>query len=165
MAEGEGGPQLRLTIADVIEAVSFGRGDKIDDILRWPASRLQTIYSSLVKRQAREAIEAQKNQMIGALYANPNWDDSKADRAARIKELEGHFKLAIELIYDPNADRKHEQQIDWSNPFWSAAKRAHERNLQLLASVKGDEEQREAMEFDAEQLKARQRSREAIDQL
>lgn len=149
----------------MVEAVSFGRGDKIDDILRWPTSRLQTIYNSLVKRQAREAIEAQKNQMIGALYANPNWDDSKADRSERIKELEGHFKLAIELIYDPNAHRKHEHQIDWSNPFWSAAKRAHERNLQLLQSVKEDQGMQQAMEFDAEQLKARQRSREAIDQL
>lgn len=116
------------------------------------------------KRKAAESIEAQKYQMIAALYSNPNWDEKDAKRPEQIKEIETHFTAAVNLIYDPDSAKATEQEIDWSNPFWMAAKRSHEKALaahpELRKKQVGD-----VIEMDADQLEARARSRKEIDQI
>jgi hypothetical protein len=63
--------------------------------------------------------------MVAALYSNPNWDDEKNDRTARIKELNKHYNETIERIYHP--ERFKEIDIDWDNPFWQAHRRSIQR--------------------------------------
>lgn len=68
--------------------------------------------------------------MIAALFSNPNWDDEKANRQERIKELNRHFNEAIELVYNPDKSKK--QEIDWNNPFWQGHKRSMARTREML---------------------------------
>jgi hypothetical protein len=114
----------------------------------------------MLKRQAVNSIEAQKHQMIAALYANTNWDDEKNDRNQRIKELEEHFKRAIELVYDPSLAEG--EEIDWDNPFWAAAKRAYDKKL---ARIRGESPNAQVADVvDAEVLEARRKAKASIDQ-
>jgi hypothetical protein len=122
----------------------------------------------MVKRQARESIEKQKAQMIAALYANSAFDESKEGqkaRAERIKSIEKHFNRAIELIYDPHSSDPDENEIDWNNPFWMAARRAKQRRDEIVAAQKGTANVQDVIEMDKDQLKARAESRSSIDQL
>lgn len=117
----------------------------------------------MIKRQAVEAIEAQKHQMISALYANSAYSKYKEgpkDRAEQIKELEKHFSKAVELVYNPNAHKG--EEIDWKNPFWSAHKRAYQKTLDRISGENKTVQQ--VLQFDEEQLAARESSRKEIDQ-
>lgn len=91
----------------------------------------------MVKRQARESIDAQKHQMIAALYANSAFDEDKKgpeERKKRIESFERHFDSAIEAIYHP--ERQASNEIDWDNPFWAAAKRARERQKAMIEGMR-----------------------------
>lgn len=115
----------------------------------------------MVKRQAVESIERQKIQMIAALYANSAFEDSDDNiqiRAKRISDLEGHFNKAIELVYNPELHKQ--EEIDWTNPFWAAAKRSYDRKLE---EIRG--RQRVSDVVSPEQIEARRESRRKIDQL
>lgn len=163
--ESGGGPHLRIGLVDAIEALSVGRGDTVDEILRWPPSRFESMYNAMVKRQAVEAIERQKISMIAALFTNPNWDEKENDRPGRLKEIEAQYSEAMELVYDPKAKKKGEQEIDWTNPFWKAAARAHDKNLVMLEDYRRQRTVRDVIEMSDEQLEARRKSRAEIDQL
>lgn len=85
----------------------------------------------MIKRETRTSIEAQKHQMISALYANSAFDESEKGveaRQERIKGIEEHFNKAVEMIYHPELHK--ETDIDWDNPFWAAARRAKERRME-----------------------------------
>lgn len=118
----------------------------------------------MVRRQAAEAIEGQKQQMIAAIFSNPNWDDKENNRAGRLKELEDNYNRAIEAVYDPNLAKEDEQEIDWSNPFWQAEKRAQEKLQAVLDSQKLEGRHRTYVEMDDEQKEARLKARKSIDQ-
>lgn len=116
----------------------------------------------MLKQEAVKSIESQKHQMISALYANTNWDSEPEKRTERIKELERHFSKAIELVYDPKD--QDEEEPDWNNPFWAAAKRAYDRKLEKLRGERGEGTVGDVIDMDREQLEARRRSRQNIDQ-
>lgn len=107
--------------------------------------------------------------MVAALFTNPNWDDEKADRTGRIKELNNHFNRAIELIYDPSL--KDEQEIDWDNPFWQG----HLRSIQRTREKWGLEAPRDTIgdiiaaddqhKAELRHLTERARMRRNVDQL
>ena len=105
-------------------------------------------------------------QMISALFANSNWDgDNSQARADHIKELNQHFNNAIELVYYP---RGREDDIDWSLPWYAAAKRGLEKTRLKYGIQDGDtigEVIELTTESDQEQIKARLESRKAIDQM
>lgn len=85
----------------------------------------------MVKRETVKSVEDQKHQMISALYANSAFDESDEGveaRQERIKGIEEHFNKAIEIIYNPKLHQ--ETEIDWSNPFWAAARRAKQRRME-----------------------------------
>lgn len=85
----------------------------------------------MVKREAVKSIETQKLQMVASLYANSAFDESKQgieERNKRIADMERHFNKAIELIYNPKLHG--EDEIDWNNPFWQAARRAQQRRME-----------------------------------
>lgn len=87
----------------------------------------------MVKREAVKSIETQKLQMVSALYANSAFDESKQgieERNKRIADMERHFNKAIELVYNPELHG--EDEIDWNNPFWQAARRAQQRRLERV---------------------------------
>jgi low affinity Fe/Cu permease len=89
----------------------------------------------MVKRQTVIGIEAQKHQLIAALYANSAFDESDKGieaRKKRIQEIEKHFNKAVELVYHPELHQG--KKIDWSNPFWAASQRARQR---LMERIKG----------------------------
>lgn len=130
--------------------------------MSWPTSRFEAIYKAMIQRQAVESIEEQRNAMTAALFANPNWDDSKNDREGRLKELNENYDQAITAIYFP--DKKDGDEIDWDNPFYAAAKRGLERTRQQLGLEEG-KQMRDVVEMDEEQLRAREASRNAIDQV
>lgn len=95
------------------------------------------MYSAMVKREAVKSIEAQKHQMIAALYANSAFEETEKalkQREERIKGLEQHFNKAIEMVYHPELHQV--QDIDWNNPFWAAAQRAKE---QRMAKFRGED--------------------------
>jgi hypothetical protein len=107
--------------------------------------------------------------MVAALYSNPNWDDEKNDRTARIKELNKHYNETIERIYHP--ERFKEIDIDWDNPFWQAHRRSIQRtrerfglsNRELsMQDVIAAEDQEKAK---LRELERRAQMRGAVDQL
>jgi len=134
--------------------------------LKWPTDRVNAIYKAIIQREACESIESQRMQMISALFANSNWDgDNSQARADHIKELNQHFNNAIELVYYP---RGREDDIDWSLPWYAAAKRGLEKTRLKYGIQDGDtigEVIELTTESDQEQIKARLESRKAIDQM
>jgi hypothetical protein len=113
-----------------------------------------------------EGIEQQRMMMITALFQNPNWDgeENVAKRTSQIESYNEHFNKAIELVYHPE---RAEPDIDWSNPFWAAAKRGLEKTRQRLGlSDKSLSTLRETTtEQDQERIKARLEARKSIDQV
>lgn len=109
--------------------------------------------------------------MMAALFSNPNWDSEKANRAQRIKELDGHYNRAIELIYDP--DIEDEDEPDWDNPFWQGHLRGIARTrvkwgLDTEGTEVGDhlsEQQRTEIHERIQSRAHRQQLRENVDQL
>lgn len=102
--------------------------------------------------------------MTAALFSNPTWDSEGNDRQARIRELNDQFNEAIELVYDPHA---HDNDIDWNNPFYAAAKRGLERTREKYAwAIDGEQPIGDIIEpMDKEQLQARVAARKSIDQV
>jgi intergrase/recombinase len=133
--------------------------------LKWPTDRVNAIYKAIIQREACESIEAQRVQMISALFANSNWDgDNSQARADHIKELNRHFNDAIELVYFPQGQA---DDIDWKNPFYAAARRGLQKTRLKYGLVK--DETAEVIELttkqDQEQIQARIEGRQAIDQM
>jgi hypothetical protein len=116
----------------------------------------------MVKRQAASGIENQKQQMVSAIFANPNWDNKENDRAGKLKELEASYNRAIELVYHPERAKEQEQEIDWDNPFWKAERRAQEK---IAAFRKAHMGETRGPTLSKEQLEARAEARKSIDQL
>lgn len=99
--------------------------------------------------------------MVAALFSNPNWDDEKNDRGKRLEELEENFKKAVELVYAPEK-QKQVEEIDWDNPFWSAARRAYEAK-----GIEVDDSSIEKLREDpdrVDQLEQRRKARKELDQ-
>jgi hypothetical protein len=116
----------------------------------------------MVKRQAADGIERQKQQMVSAIFANPNWDNKDNDRAGKLKELEASYNRAIELVYHPERAKEQEHQIDWNNPFWQAEKRAMEK---IAAFRKAHMGETQGPVLSKEQIEARAEARKSVDQL
>lgn len=131
--------------------------------MSWPVDRFNAIYKALVQRQAVESIERQRGQMIAALFSNPNWDQKDSKREDQIRDLNNHFNRAIELLYYP---KDKEPDIDWNNPFYAAARRGLEKTRQKYG-IDGAKTMDDVVkvEMDADQLEARERSRNEIDQI
>lgn len=131
--------------------------------MRWPSERIEAIYKAITQREAQENIEQQRLLMVAAMFSNPNWDGEHANkRSDVIRDLNRHFDAAIEEIYDP----KPEPEIDWSNPFYSAALRGLERTRRKYQlDGAGGAALKAARERDEEQMQAREKSRKEIDQL
>lgn len=119
----------------------------------------------MVKRQAVEAIEHQKRLMVAALYSNPNWDDEDNDRPGKLKAIEAAYDHAIQLIYDPDLDKRNQPEIDWNHPFYKAALRAHGKELALEEGEREQSSMGQVIEMDPDQQRARERSRQSIDQV
>jgi hypothetical protein len=107
--------------------------------------------------------------MVAALYSNPNWDDEKNDRKARVKELNKHYNEAIERIYHP--ERFKELDIDWSNPFWQAHQRSIQRTRERFGLANRDITMGDVIEAEAhehiklKELEQRAQMRAQVDQL
>lgn len=107
--------------------------------------------------------------MVAALYSNPNWDDEKNDRTARIKDLNKHYNETIERIYHP--ERFKEVEIDWNNPFWQAHQRSIQKTRERFGLANHDLNMRDVIDAqsqDAEKLRELERRadvRRAVDQL
>lgn len=107
--------------------------------------------------------------MVAALYSNPNWDDEKNDRTARIKELNKHYNETIERIYHP--ERFKEIDIDWSNPFWQAHQRSIQRTRERYGLANQDLSMGDVIEAEAQEhikfkeLERRAELRSQVDQL
>lgn len=122
----------------------------------------------MVQREGAAELRRQRDMIIAGLYANSNFtgDQGGTDRADNIKSLERHFNKAITVIYYPRAFK--EKDVDWDNPFWSAAKRSRERLTKLMQSLEGTAPQttmEEATGMSKEQMEARTNSRRSIDQI
>jgi hypothetical protein len=107
--------------------------------------------------------------MVAALYANPNWDDEKNDRTARIKELNKHYNETIERIYHP--ERFKEVDIDWSNPFWQAHQRSIQKTRERYGLANHGISMRDVIDAESQdaaklrELERRADLRRAVDQL
>jgi hypothetical protein len=135
--------------------------------LKWPTERVNVVYKAIVQREACEAIERQRQDMITALFANPNWDGENSQlRADHIQELNRHFNDAIELVYYPEGTG---DDIDWNNPFYAAAKRGLQKTRLKYGIQQAGESIGEVIEMstkqDQEQIRARLESRKEIDQI
>lgn len=122
----------------------------------------------MVQREARVALEAHRDQLIAAMYANSNFSGEEGGeaRADAIRSLEKHFARAITSLYYPKAFKQDE--IDWNNPFWSAAKRSQERLKKFMEGMQGvspKETVEQAAGMSKEQVEARTSGRQAIDQI
>lgn len=80
-------------------------------------------------REAKEQIENQRTAMTAALFSNPNWDQTEANRDQYIKQLNDSYNKAIAALYDPDINK--EPEIDWDNPFYAAALRGMERTRKM----------------------------------
>jgi hypothetical protein len=112
--------------------------------------------------------------MISALFTNPNWDSKENDRPGRIKELNGHYNRAIELVYNPDIDD--DDEPDWDNPFWQGHLRsiARTRTRWGLAEPNGTmrdvieaegHDVDEVLQLEREVSSQRHRMRQDVDQL
>jgi hypothetical protein len=107
--------------------------------------------------------------MVAALYSNPNWDDEKNDRKARVKELNKHYNEAIERIYHP--ERFKELDIDWSNPFWQAHQRSIQKTRERYGLANQDISMGDVISAEAQEhiklkeLEQRAQMRAQVDQL
>lgn len=122
----------------------------------------------MIQREAAVELRNQRDMIIAALYANSNFSGEEGGeaRADSIKSLDRHFNKAITSVYYPNAYK--EKDIDWSNPFWQAAKRSQERMAKLMESLEGTsprDTMQDAAAMSKEQIEARQDSQRSIDQL
>jgi hypothetical protein len=107
--------------------------------------------------------------MVAALFSNPNWDDEKNDRQARIKELNKHYNETIERIYHP--ERFREIEIDWNNPFWQAHRRAIQRTRERFGLANHDLTMQQVIDAEShdadklQELERRAQMRQSVDQL
>ena len=101
--------------------------------------------------------------MINALFSNPNWDDEKNDREARIKDLNDNFDNAIDLVRNPK--RKEEKEINWDDPWWAAAKRGMERTRIAYGLDPEGRTAQELVEHDEEQMKQLRSRKSNLDSL
>jgi hypothetical protein len=91
------------------------------------------------KRRIIVTLEEQKNVMIGALWANSNWDDDKGTRKGAIEDLESRFNETVQTIVDagrPGTEEPPEEEIDHDNPFFAAADRGIEKLETQFNSVR-----------------------------
>lgn len=86
-----------------------------------------------MKRRLLEQLETRKEQMIAALWSNPNFDGAKEGENPRIEAIEAleqQYADVAQRIIDGTIDRREEEEeeIDYeNNPFWKASKRGVEK--------------------------------------
>lgn len=103
--------------------------------------------------------------MISAAYANPTWNEKgNTDKmGAYLQGLNDHFDKAIEMVDYPEGI---EPEVNWKNPFYAAAKRGLEKSRQKYAKMLEGKTLGEVVSpKDKEQMEARERGRQAIDQM
>lgn len=67
-----------------------------------------------------ETLERRKEAMVASLWANSNYDDDKGTRQKIIADIEENFDEAMNSIVGGTV---REEEIDKSNPFYSAMQR------------------------------------------
>lgn len=101
----------------------------------------------MLKRELVDELRQRKNAMIASLWANPSWDGEEADRPGVIEQIEEDFDGAVAQVY--GAPGQDEEDIDWEDPFFAAAKRGLDK-IQVPESDNADnisvEEMKEAEE-------------------
>jgi hypothetical protein len=82
--------------------------------MRWPWRRFEAFFDRHLRREARRAIEAQRDRLIAAINANPTWDE-KSNQELRKKRLEDIIessRAAIEGIYSDDVEEPAEDAFD-----------------------------------------------------
>lgn len=130
----------------------------MEDILNWQTETVVVIYEAILIRETIEKIELQRLHMIAASFSNPTWNEKGNDHNKYIQELNQGFDNAIDYVRNPK-----EKEIDWTKPWYAAAKRGLEKTRQKYAWATEGKSMREVMS--PEQVEARKRSRKEIDQV
>lgn len=144
-------------------------GDSFDDVLEWPWMRFESAYEAMLKRELVADLDKRKSALVGALWANSNWDGEEADRGAAIDNLEKSYEKSVGIVYGYiEADEPDEDDIDWEDPFFAAAKRGLQKTG-LMPSDSGDDgtvaellanQQKELTKEELDQLKEINKERE-----
>lgn len=143
-------------------------GDSFDDVLEWPWMRFESAYEAMLKRELVTDLDKRKTALVGALWANSNWDGEEADRDSAIQKLEESYEKSVGIIYGyVVADELSEDEVDWDDPFFAAAKRGMEKTgLMSSDSSDGtvgellDNQQKELTKEELDQLKDINKERE-----
>lgn len=130
--------------------------------MSWPSTRVDAIYKAIIQRETVEHIEQQRLTITSAVFSNPTWDEPGNNRKQYLEELNQGFNRAIELVYYPEG--RPGERIDWNKPWFAAAKRGLAKTQEKLEWIKKQQKMGEAVQISQEQLEARKRSREQIDQ-
>lgn len=143
-------------------------GDSFDDILEWPWMRFEGAYEAMLKRELVADLDNRKMALVSALWANSNWDGEEADRQGAIKNLEESYENSLAIIYG-YAEEKSDDDVDWDDPFFAAAKRGMQ-STGLMKSDSSDDgtvgdlidnEQKELTEEELDKLRAISEERKA----
>lgn len=92
--------------------------------MRWPWRRFEVFFDRHLLRKARVAIEAQRDALIAAINANPNYDGQEASQAKikRIEDIQEVSAQAIEQLYDRSLTPEKENDPFESDPLFKSMK-------------------------------------------
>jgi hypothetical protein len=117
-----------VSLIEALEDYSSSHPESIAALCKWSARKFRRFYRAHQKRSIINALEAQKNQMVAALWANSNWDDTKEDKGHRTRAIEGineqHQESieAVELAFSTRVVPDEKKLAD-DNPFFAATDR------------------------------------------
>lgn len=115
----------------------------------------------MVLRQAVEEMVQRKNLIIAAVHANSNWDgsDNMDARTEYLKGIERSFAQVVEHLHHPERRKAEEKRLAkmMDTPFWDAARRGMQRQMDAIRGISDDATVDEAMRAD-------QKSKRSYDQ-
>jgi hypothetical protein len=117
-----------VSLIEALEDYSSHHPEPVKELCKWSSRKFRRFYRAHQKRTIIKALDEQKNQMIAALWANSNWDDTKDEKGNRqrvIESLNDQHKESIEAIELAFSNRvpPEEEKLSDDNPFFAAADR------------------------------------------
>jgi hypothetical protein len=130
-----------VSLIEALEDYSSSHPESIDQLCKWSSRKFRRFYQAHQKRSIIAALEAQKNQMVAALWSNSNWDDTKDEKGHRKKVIddlnEQHDEAvhAIELAFSSRVVPE-EKKLSDNNPFFAASDRGLAKVEARVSGVK-----------------------------
>lgn len=134
-SDGDSGAPL--TLAEAVEEYTSHHPETVEEVLHWTSTKFDRLFELHQKRILLKGLDEQKNTMVGALWSNSNWDDTKEVKGHRqrmIQSIEEQHKEAVEIIEKALGvgEVPEDDKIDKDNPFFAASERGLKKIDQVI---------------------------------